>query len=71
MATKDRATTNPLALAEALHREPYKFGFYQALRRLESAYSDKPRIGTSVRPVDDAVRFVHQPSLAFAPSTLA
>jgi len=56
---------------QALKEQPYKFGFYQALRRIECIYHDKPRLGASLRPVDDAVRLAQEPSLAFAPSTLA
>ena len=55
----------------ALQKEPYRFGFYQTLRRLQCLHSTKPRIGESLRPADDVVRLAQQPSLAFASSTLA
>lgn len=71
MASKIGAATDRVALIEALRLEPYKFGFHAALRRIESVYADKPRIGTSLRPADDAVRFRQAPSLSFAPSTLS
>lgn len=45
--------------------------FFQALRLLENAHPDKPRIGTSVRPRDDAVRFGRDPSLGFEPGAVA
>jgi type VI secretion system protein ImpH len=45
--------------------------FYQALRLLENAHPDKPRIGASLRPRDDAVRFGQDPSLSFEPGALA
>jgi type VI secretion system protein ImpH len=54
-----------------LHERPYEFDFYQALRRLEAAYPEKPRLGTSLRPQDDPVRLAQEPTLAFAPATLA
>jgi type VI secretion system protein ImpH len=53
-----------------LQEAPYRYGFYAALRELECYRTDKPRLGTSVRPEDDPVRLTQLPSLAFAPSTL-
>ena len=60
-----------LELLRQLQQTPYKFGFYQALRLLECINNRKPRIGYSARPSDDPVRLGQQPSLQFAPSTLA
>jgi type VI secretion system protein ImpH len=62
---------NTLALLTALRENPFKYGFYQAVRRIECAYKDKPRIGTSLRPKDDPVRFGQPPSTSFAPSSLS
>jgi type VI secretion system protein ImpH len=55
----------------ALRDEPWRFDFFQAVRRIEAARARCPRIGTSARPADDPVRFGQLPSLAFAPSTVA
>jgi type VI secretion system protein ImpH len=71
MANPDRTPADPVALFEALRREPYAFHFFQALRRLECLYRDRPRLGKSVRLADDPVRLAQEPSLAFAPATLA
>lgn len=78
MAGEDRVATADLsrdaairALEEALAAAPYRFDFYQALRRLECAYHDRPRLGSSRRPDQDPVRLGQDPSMAFAPSTLA
>ncbi len=71
MASKSRPTSDVVALEQALQAQPYKFGFYQVLRRFECLYHKKPRMGASKRPVDDAVRLAQEPSLAFAPATLA
>lgn len=70
MAGEERKTTNSLALFKALEEEPYAFDFLQALRRIECAFADKPRIGASLRPADDPVRLGQEPSLAFPPATL-
>jgi type VI secretion system protein ImpH len=71
MASPDRAEADRVALLRDLADHPYQFDFYQALRRLEAAFRDAPRIGRSLRPVDDPVRLGQEPSLAFAPATLS
>lgn len=71
MAGEDRPASSPVSLEESLERRPHAFDLFQALRRLECAHRDKPRLGSSLRPVDDPVRLAQEPSLAFAPSTVA
>ncbi|MBE0618104.1 MAG: type VI secretion system baseplate subunit TssG, partial [Proteobacteria bacterium] len=71
MADTPRAATDDVEFFQALEREPYRFGFFQALRRLECAYRDKSRLGETARPAGDPVRLGQEPSLTFAPSTLA
>jgi len=71
MAGTDRHENTAVTLVDSLVQKPYQFGFYEALRQLECLYRDKPRLGQSVRPGDDAVRLGQTPSLQFAPSTLA
>ncbi len=50
---------------------PQVFGFYAAMRLLEASFRDRPRFGQSARPALDAVRFAQEPSVEFAPATLA
>jgi type VI secretion system protein ImpH len=50
---------------------PYKYDFYQTLRRLECLYEQKPRWGRALRPIDEPVRLGQDPDLAFAPAPLA
>jgi len=69
MADENRDKRNDLILA--LEKEAYKFGFFHALRSIECAYSDKPLIGKSKRPIDDPVRFAQEVTLAFEPSTIS
>ncbi len=71
MASENRTAAHYLALSKELHEKPYKFGFFQTLRLIECAHRDKPRIGQSLRPVDDPVRLAQTPSMTFAPSTLS
>ena len=52
-------------------REPYRYDFYQTLRRLECLYDRQAALGTALRPVDEPVRLGQDPDLAFAPAPLA
>ena len=56
---------------ERLAAEPFAFDFFRALRLIENRFPKKPRIGKSLSPREDPVRFGQVPSLAFSPSTLA
>jgi type VI secretion system protein ImpH len=47
------------------------FDFYRAVRLLECAHPDKPRVGTDNRANTEPVRFGQPPSLSFSPSTVA
>ncbi|PWI34097.1 type VI secretion system baseplate subunit TssG [Vibrio albus] len=70
MAITNRNAARILALHDGLHEAPYEFDFYQVMRLLECVHSDAPRIGESLRPRNDPVRFGQEPSLIFAPTTL-
>lgn len=63
--------TDPLNFLSALAREPYRYDFYQTLRRLECLYAGKPRWASSLRPADEPVRLGQDPDLSFAPAPLA
>ena len=63
--------TDPLTFLAELAREPYRYDFYQTLRRMECLYAEKPRWGSALRPVDEPVRLGQDPDLAFAPAPLA
>lgn len=71
MASPDWTATDSVDLLQALQQTPYAFHFFQALRRLECHYRQYPRFGKSVRLSDDPLRLRQEPSMAFAPSTLA
>jgi len=62
---------DPVAATDRIERGGAGLDFYYALRLLENAHPDQPRIGASLRPRDDAVRFGHDPSLGFEPGALA
>lgn len=81
MASSNRNAPHPVEGAEAhaeiaelfaaLQRTPYAFHFFQALRRLECHYHNYPRFGQALRLSDDPLRITQEPSMAFAPATLA
>jgi len=60
-----------VALFEALAEAPWKFDFFQALRRIENLFADRPKLGKALRPADEPVRLSQEASVAFAPSTLS
>lgn len=59
------------ALFARLEAAPWDFHPYMAMRLLEAAWPELPRLGESTRLREDAVRFSQEPTLAFAPSSLA
>lgn len=71
MAGDAGASTDSIDPLLALAQRPEEFSFFQALRRLECAARDKPKLGTAARPGDEPLRISQEPSLGFAPSTLS
>ena len=59
------------ALLESMSRDAHRFDLFQAMRRIENAHRDKPRLGDAMRPVDEPIRFAQEPSLIFAPAPVA
>lgn len=61
---------DPVDIERLLAEQAAGMDFFQAVRLLENAHPDKPRVGASLRPRDDAVRFGQDPSLAFEPTAV-
>jgi type VI secretion system protein ImpH len=59
------------ALALKLQGEGPRYDFYALVRLIECANPDLPKVGTSLKPGDDPVRFCEEPYLAFPPSAVA
>jgi type VI secretion system protein ImpH len=59
-----------LSTLRQLEEAARRFDFFQAVRLLECAYPERPRVGESLRARDDFVRFVQEPELIFYPTTL-
>jgi type VI secretion system protein ImpH len=68
--TSDSNVSKIAVLEQLLQQQPYKFGFYQVLRRFECLYPRDPKIGTSLRPVNDVLRLAQEPTMAFSAATL-
>jgi type VI secretion system protein ImpH len=71
VGARESRSENQTDLLARLAAAPWEYGFYQAMRRLEALYRDRPRLGTSTRPAQDAIRLAQEPSVVFAPATLA
>ena len=71
MEDADRATPDPVDPLGRFADRPWALGFYQAMRLLEAGHADRPRLGRSARPAQDAVRLAQEPSVQFAPAMLA
>jgi len=56
---------------ERIARRPAAHDLFQALRRIEAAHPELPRLGDALRPGDEPLRFAQEPSLIFAPAAIA
>jgi type VI secretion system protein ImpH len=61
---------DPVELDALLEGQAARMDFFQVLRLIENAHPQLPRIGSSLRPRDDAVRFGQDPALVFHASAL-
>ncbi|KIN69995.1 Type VI secretion protein [Sulfitobacter noctilucicola] len=71
MATEKRAGPDTLSHLAKLMEEPEKHHIFQAMRVIDAAYPDAPRLGDSRRPREDRVRLGQEAELAFPPSTIS
>ncbi|MEL6236605.1 MAG: type VI secretion system baseplate subunit TssG, partial [Pseudomonadota bacterium] len=71
MARDKRPEAGDLTHLDALAANPRAYHLFQALRIVEAAHMDRPRLGRSRRPVQDAVRIGQQVELAFPPVTIS
>jgi type VI secretion system protein ImpH len=71
MAGQDRQQAHTVTLLDDLTAAPEHYSLFSALRRIEQAHRDSPRLGESRRAADDPVRIAQRPHLYFAPSDVA
>jgi type VI secretion system protein ImpH len=60
-----------LKLYQSLATSPDQYDFHMALRHIDAANSEMPRLGESPHAAGDSIRIGQIPSVIFAPSTLA
>ena len=58
-------------LWQRLRSDPHAFDLFFALRWLQARHPDLPALGRAARPQAEPIRLGQDPSLAFAPATIA
>jgi type VI secretion system protein ImpH len=58
------------AVLRRIEGQPHRFDLFAALRLVEAAFDDKPRLGEAQRPAEEALRFAQDPSLTFPPAAI-
>ena len=71
MAPRDGSGSAHLSHLARLSADPERHHIFHALRIIEAAHPDMPRIGRSRRPREDPYRYGQVPEMSFAPSTIA
>ena len=71
MASAPGPSLTRLSPLEELRSAPERFSLFAALRLLEQAFPERPRLGEARKAADDAIRLGHKPHLVFAPSDVA
>ena len=71
MAAGKRSGEDPLSHLARLRDAPEKHHIFHALRIIEAAFPDDPRIGTARRPREEKLRMGQEAELNFPPSTLS
>lgn len=54
----------------AIAAEPYRYDFYQTLRRIAASHPQVPPLGEAARPIDEPVRVAQPAELDFAPAAI-
>src|ERR1700755_2767187 len=62
---------HPMSQLDDLHDNPEHYTLFGALRRIEQAHRDRPRLGESRKAADDPVRICQRPHLYFPGSDVA
>jgi type VI secretion system protein ImpH len=70
MAHDARPPSGPLGSTPTAETELRALNFFQALRRLECAHRDKPRLGHAAHISEEPVRLGQEPNLAFEHASL-
>lgn len=71
MAGEARTTPDPVALFDAIAREPWRYEMFQALRWIEAAHPEMPRLGKAAHAAEEPVRLGQTPEVSFAPASIS
>ena len=58
-------------LPDDIRSAPHIYGFNQLLRLFEALNRNRPRLGRSTRPGQDALRLAQEPAVVHAPASIA
>ena len=67
---RTNGTAAPQPMFQRMEAEPFRFNFFAAMRALQIAFPNYPKIGTSLSLSDDYIRIRQEPAMAFPPSTI-
>jgi type VI secretion system protein ImpH len=70
MASQNGPAPVALEHQRRLKEKPHQFGFYTAMRVVECANPEQPRIGKSMHPSDECFTVAQMPSMNFAASSV-
>jgi type VI secretion system protein ImpH len=70
MASENGQTASAVERCRRLNEKPHQFGLYTALRAIECAHPDAPRIGAADHPSEDPLRIAQAPQLNFPTSSV-
>jgi type VI secretion system protein ImpH len=74
MATTSGQPSSDLArerMLQRLEQQPYRFGFFQAVRLLERLYPSRSAVGHFAAPRDETISFSAPPNLIYPPSEIS
>jgi len=71
MASETGPTPDTVAALASLEASAHSFDFFEALRLVECAWRDMPRLGTAARPAHEPIRIGQMPTLHFPATMLA
>ncbi len=71
MAGENGNKTEAVVLLKEIQQTPYRFGFFQVVRRINCRFDDMALTGMAFHPSEDPIRFSQTPYTNFAPSTLS
>lgn len=68
MATQSGELDSDLAMLEVLRKEPFKFGFFEAVRLFQQMLPGRKPVGQFYKPASETLRFTGNPSFSFPAS---